>query len=193
MLKISLIALVILTTCRGRRLQRQDVIGSAPYPPSGFIPSGNGFKLPTERELPEVELLDDKIEVEEFNRLRLKPSQQHLFGYDAYIQALLQQQSQPVEPNFSDKLQEDYFKAGPGNPVLSSYNLMKNSRIKVSYSPKTNLEQEDLQRSNIRPQEHPDYLYLQSAFLNPQPLTFSAQFQEQLPISYSAQLQQSIW
>lgn len=99
MLKISLFVLAIFAACQveagrlpsSKRFQRQEVLSSAPYPPSGFKPDGEEFELPTENVLPETsaEQLEGNSGIETFDRLKT----------NVKSEKLVQQQSAKIQTN----------------------------------------------------------------------------------------------
>lgn len=171
MLKLSLLALAVFASCQvdGGKFQRQEVLEVTPYPPSGFRPEGNGFELPTESELP-VEQLDNKNELEEFNRLRLKsgklvqgqfiPQQSSQLQPLNYVQQTSPIFAAPVQPQlaFNSPLdyaaylqaQQQYFQPQQANEQESNFSdkLQQSSQLTQNLQPtfRSNVPQDNLGR-----------------------------------------------
>lgn len=121
MLKISLLALAVFAACQvdggklpsNRRFQRQEAY---PYPPSGFLPEGNSFELPTENQLPETsaeQLDNNNSELESFNQLKSPVKSEKL------VQGQLQTNVASVPVNYVQQTSPVFAKIQAVQPQLA--------------------------------------------------------------------------
>ncbi|KAL5291849.1 hypothetical protein ACFFRR_010931 [Megaselia abdita] len=189
MLKISLLALAVFAACQvdggrlptNKRFQRQEVLDSAPYPPSGFKPQGNGFELPNENELPEAssEQLDNTSELEEFNRLRSPVKSEKL------VQGQIQTNVVSAPQPFVQQTSPLFAKIQAVQPFNTPFNYNAYQQPAFYQQQAFQHQQASVQQVNLS-----DKLQQSTPQLQQQIVPSSQQTIFQQPFVYSGQLQQ---